>query len=100
MLGYQVLTANNGAEAVAICAQRAASLKLVITDMMMPIMDGPATTRALRMLSPSLKIIASSGMDAGTGEADFQKLCVNAFLQKPFSAETLARTVHQVLGEA
>src|SRR5262249_28590528 len=54
--GYQVLTAGDGTEALALFAQRSGEVRCVITDMMMPFMDGPATIRALRKLAPDLKI--------------------------------------------
>ena len=50
--GYRVLTATDGAEAVAIYAQHKNEIAVVLTDMMMPIMDGPATIRALMRINP------------------------------------------------
>lgn len=96
-LGYRVLTAEDGAEAVALGIQQITDLKLLITDMMMPIMDGAATIRALRRLAPGLKVIAMSGLDSTDQERDPSKTGANAFLSKPFTAETLARTAHQLL---
>lgn len=98
MCGYRVLTANHGAEAVAICAQQERELKLLVTDMMMPIMDGLATVRAIRLLAPTVRIIAASGLGSETKECDPEKLGVDAFLKKPFTAETLLRTVAETLG--
>ena len=62
--GYRVLTATDGAEAVAIYAQHRHEIAVVLTDMMMPIMDGPATIRALTQINPAIKIIAASGLNA------------------------------------
>lgn len=97
MCGYQVLTASDGAAAIAVAAEHRDIVKLLITDMMMPIMDGPATIAALRHLIPGVKIIASSGLGSEIKESNPQKLGVNAFLRKPFTAETLAQTVCEVL---
>jgi two-component system cell cycle sensor histidine kinase/response regulator CckA len=91
--GYQVLTASDGAEAVALFAQNMNDVDCVITDMMMPFMDGPTTIRALRKLKPSLKIIAASGLKANGKDAEAEHLGVTSFLQKPYTAETLLRTL-------
>jgi PAS domain S-box-containing protein len=64
--GYSVLTANDGTEAVVIFAQNKEQIKVVLTDMMMPFMDGTATIRALRKIDPQVKIIASSGLTDST----------------------------------
>jgi CheY-like chemotaxis protein len=54
---------------------------------------------ALRVLAPNVKIIAASGLGSGVRETDPQKLGVDAFLRKPFTAETLLRTVGEMLGK-
>lgn len=59
--GYQVLLAEHGAEAVSVYANHLGKVSLVITDMAMPIMDGPSTIAALRAMDPNVKIIGSSG---------------------------------------
>ena len=60
--GYQVLTAADGTEALALFAQHRDKVAVVITDTMMPFMDGVATIRALKKLRPNLKIISASGL--------------------------------------
>ena len=62
MFGYRVVTANNGAEAVSCYAQQKDEIALVLLDMMMPVMDGPATIQALAQINPEIKIIAASGL--------------------------------------
>jgi CheY-like chemotaxis protein len=62
--GYRVLTATDGADAVAVYAQHKNEIAVVLTDMMMPVMDGPATIRALMRINPAIKIIAASGLNA------------------------------------
>ena len=62
--GYRVLTATDGAEALALYAQKRDEIAVVLTDMMMPILDGLATIRALLRINPKIKIIAASGLDA------------------------------------
>ncbi len=59
--GYRVLTATDGADAVAVYARNMNEIAVVLTDMMMPVMDGPATIHALMRLNPAVKIVAASG---------------------------------------
>ncbi|MFA6545008.1 MAG: PAS domain S-box protein, partial [Limisphaerales bacterium] len=97
--GYRVVTANDGAQAVGVCAQHLTSLQLLITDMDMPFMDGKKTIRAIRTLLPRLPVIASSGSDAESNPAVLKELDVQAFLRKPFSTDDLIRMVHETLRE-
>ena len=89
--GYQVLTASDGGEAVAIFAEHKGEIDLVVTDMMMPVLDGMATIRELRRLDPNVRIIAASGLSEN--EVMTRGFDDATFLLKPFSTETLLRTV-------
>ena len=60
--GYNVLTANDGADAVALYAQNKDKINVILMDMMMPVMDGHASIRAIRRINPGIKIIAVSGL--------------------------------------
>lgn len=91
--GYKTLTASDGTEALAIYAQNSTDIKIILTDMAMPFMDGTATIRALRKLNPDLPIIAASGLPP----ADVNSLNVNAFLSKPYTAEKLLTTLSKIL---
>jgi CheY-like chemotaxis protein len=97
--GYRVMVAGDGAEAMAVFAAHRDEVKVVITDMMMPYMDGPATIRALRRLDQKVKIIATSGLKAEDKIADAAQLGVKTFLPKPYTAEKLLKTVDAVLKE-
>ena len=98
--GYQALLAKDGTEAVVHYAERGAEIRVVLTDMMMPFMDGPATIRALRKIDPNVKIIATSGLVRNEQANEVAGLSVNAFLAKPYTAETLLVTLQNVLGTA
>ncbi|VVB84741.1 Chemotaxis protein CheY [uncultured archaeon] len=94
--GYSVLTACNGMEAIALYKQNREEIKLVLMDMMMPVMDGLAGIQELRKINPELKIIAASGLtekDKLTKAAGM----MNAFLTKPYTTGKLLRTIHEVL---
>ena len=93
--GYQVLTASDGSEAVAIFAEHKGKIDLVVTDMMMPVLDGAATIRELRRLDPNVRIIAASGLSEN--EVMTRGFDNATFLLKPFSTETLLRTVDDKL---
>ena len=97
--GYRVATASDGSEAVALYAQHQEEIQAVITDMAMPIMDGLATIRALQRIQPAVRVIAVSGMAWDKPVAEAIGNSVKAFLQKPFTAETLLRNVAEVLRE-
>ncbi|MBI4026390.1 MAG: response regulator, partial [Verrucomicrobia bacterium] len=98
--GYRVITAGDGAEAVALYVQNRKDIHVAIVDMVMPFMDGAAAIRALRKLNPEIKIIAISGLMSNIKGLDLSRggeLGVQAFVRKPFSAEQLLKTLHQVL---
>jgi CheY-like chemotaxis protein len=97
--GYRVLTAANGAAAVAAYAKRQDEIAVVLTDMMMPIMDGPATIHALLQINPTVKIMAASGLDTNGGEAKIAGVGIKYFLTKPYTAGTLLKSIRAILDE-
>ncbi len=97
--GYRVLCAANGAEAVALYAQHRASIAVVLTDMMMPVMDGPATIVALQAINPQVKIIGSSGLVANDGRSRDSAVGLRYFVPKPYTAERLLNVLRQILTE-
>jgi hypothetical protein len=99
LFGYRALTADNGATALGIFAGHKDEISVVITDMMMPVMDGRVTIRALQKLNPQVRIIASSGLTDSIDAADLDRLGVKTFLIKPYDAKTLLKTVAQALGQ-
>lgn len=97
LFGYRVVTARNGAEAVAIYAAKLQHIALVLTDMMMPTMDGLATIHALREINPDVRIIGTSGLELPANIAKAVGTSVCDFLLKPYSAQTLVQHVRQML---
>jgi CheY-like chemotaxis protein len=67
--------------------------------MMMPVMDGPVTIRALQKLNPQVRIIASSGLTDSIDAANLKQLGVKSFLIKPYDAKTLLKTVAEALSQ-
>jgi DNA-binding NtrC family response regulator len=98
-LGHQVTVADDGQKGLAV--HKATPADLVITDLIMPGMEGIETIMELRRRSPALKIIAMSGGGRGKG-TDYlmmaQKFGVHGTLNKPFTLEALTGLVTEVLG--
>ena len=97
--GYRVLTATNGSEAVALYKRNPELISVVVTDMSMPVMNGPSTIRALKAINPAVKIIGASGLKPSTMDASGADLEIRDFLNKPYTAETLLKTLSTVLDE-
>ncbi len=94
---YCVLTASDGLAALALFAQHKDEINVVVTDMMMPFMNGAETIQALKKIKPGICIIAVSGITiADKLDADTAAQ-VNAFLAKPFTAKKLLETIAGVL---
>jgi CheY-like chemotaxis protein len=93
--GFRILTAANGAEALAVLSQRGAEVRVVLTDISMPVMDGNEFLAALRARRPDLPVILMSGsLEAITGPAPAG---VSGFLNKPFRLEELLAVIAQAL---
>jgi len=97
-MGYKILTASGGKEALDLFKKHGATIKAVLTDLAMPAMDGVALTRALREMNPSVAVIASTGQASELRYKELQNLNVCSFLSKPYSAQQLLAIVHQALG--
>jgi PAS domain S-box-containing protein len=97
--GYRVLTASDGAEALALYAQHQEEIALVVTDMRMPVLAGSPMIQALLRINPALKIIAASGLDASGNIPPYSGPGVKTFLLKPYTAETLLKAIRAVLDE-
>lgn len=95
--GYRVLLAGHGAEAVAIYARRQAEIAVVLTDMSMPVMDGPALVHSLRSINPKVAVIGSSGLTSQESAARAAGEGLRHFIPKPYAAETLLAVLHEVL---
>jgi len=95
--GYRSLTATDGAEGLAIFAQKKDEIAAVLTDISMPLMDGPAMVRALRKIGANTRVIAMSGLMNPQQISQLEDLSVDEFLAKPFNAEKLLSTLSEVL---
>jgi signal transduction histidine kinase/ActR/RegA family two-component response regulator len=98
--GYEMLVASDGPEALALVERRGRPVDLLIADVVMPLMGGPALAKRMLARQPSLKVIFVSGY-ADEAIGDRRMLEAGAsFLQKPFTLDELLRKVRGVLDEA
>jgi PAS domain S-box-containing protein len=97
--GYRVMTADDGAQAIGLYALHRDEIAVVVTDMMMPVMDGPALIAALRRIPPTVRIIAASGLNANGNVARAASAGVKHFLPKPYSAGAILSLIKKVLAE-
>jgi two-component system, cell cycle sensor histidine kinase and response regulator CckA len=96
-LGYQVLTAPNGKEAIKLFERHKDHIVLVILDMIMPVMGGSETFDKLKSLHPTLKVLLSSGYAVDGQASDILKRGCNGFIQKPFNLEQLSIKISEAL---
>jgi CheY-like chemotaxis protein len=87
--GYRVLAAADGTEAVSIYAQRSTEIRAVLTDIMMPVVDGVALCRVLRKMNPEVCLIVATGYADESRAQELRSLNVRDVLSKPFSTGTL-----------
>ncbi len=97
--GYRVMSAQNGAEAVAIYAEKKNEISVVLTDMMMPIMDGANLIGALLQINPDVKIIAASGLLLNFDTNKYRESGISHLLAKPYNTELLLNTIRKTLEE-
>jgi PAS domain S-box-containing protein len=95
--GYKVLTARDGTEAVTIFAGRADEIQLLVTDLMMPYMDGAATIRAVRKIAPRVNCLVATGAVEKANLAGLPAGETLRVLRKPFTTHELLEAVHAAL---
>jgi PAS domain S-box-containing protein len=94
--GYRVLTAKDGAEALAMFTTRSTEISIVVTDMNMPNLDGAALANVVHQLNPAIKVLGMSGMDSGARNSQMQRF-EGAFMPKPFKTEDLLQAIYGLL---
>jgi CheY-like chemotaxis protein len=96
-LGYGVIVAASGAEAVDIIDRDGSNVNMVILDMIMPGMDGNQTFDRLREMRPDLPVLLSSGYAIDGQAIEIMHKGCNGFIQKPFSISELSQKIRDVL---
>jgi CheY-like chemotaxis protein len=95
--GFETVTATSGADALALFDQHAGSIDLVITDLMMPDMDGKDLSAELLRRKPSLRILVSTGYSAPSDLNDIQSLGIKGVVTKPYQSDQLLAMVDLAL---
>jgi two-component system, cell cycle sensor histidine kinase and response regulator CckA len=98
-LGYDVLTAKGGREAVELIQNRGEEIHLVVLDMIMPGMDGGTTFDRIRGLRPGLPVVLSSGYAINGQAGEIMRRGCNGFIHKPFSLSDLSQKLRQILAD-
>ena len=94
---YQVLTARDGLEAIALYELHQDRIRVVLIDLMMPDLDGLTVSSKLRQINPQVKIIALSGLVDEDQVTKLEAAGINAFLPKPYSFEEFLNTLAAVI---
>jgi len=97
MRGYTVLEANGGERALEIVHQNKGRISLLVTDVIMPGMDGPTLAKRVKEICPDLKVIFISGYAEDAFKRADEKTESIHFLPKPFTLKQLAAKVKDVL---
>lgn len=96
--GYDVVTADNGLEALAVYEKQGAQIRAVILDSSMPKLSGPETLTALRKRNPEVRVILSSGLFDGSRIDEIPEGPTIRLLAKPYSVAELSKTLSELLG--
>jgi CheY-like chemotaxis protein len=97
-LGYEVIDARDGLEAVEIFRSRSAEIDLVILDLVMPRLTGEAALEQIRRIAPAVPAILVSGYDESGRIREIVDAGFGGFLQKPFRRQDLGKKMRELLG--
>lgn len=96
-LGYTVITATCGREAIQKYRQQEDDIDLILLDMIMPEMTGAQTFDQLKAINPEIRVLLVSGYSADGQAADILGRGCLGFIQKPFRTDTLSRKIQEAL---
>jgi len=96
-LGYRVLTATTGKEAVEVFRANQRSIDLVILDMIMPDLSGGRTYDAIREVNPAAKVLLASGYALDGEASSIMARGCSGFIQKPYSVRAVSHKIREIL---
>ena len=96
-LGYTVVTAKNGQEAVDFHTNNPGGVNLVLLDMIMPGLEAGDTFDRLKAINPAIKVILSSGYSLDQKATEILNRGCNGFIQKPFNMKSLQEKIDEVI---
>ncbi len=97
-IGFQVLTANHGKEAVEVYRNNLEKIDIVLLDMIMPGIGGGEVYDRLKEINPEVKVLLSSGYSINNQAAEILKRGCNGFIQKPFNMKALSGKIREIIG--
>ena len=98
-LGYKVLTAGSGREAIETYEKNKEKIDIVLLDMIMPDMSGGETYDSLKEVDPDIKVLLSSGYSLEGRATEILDRGCNGFIQKPFKMKELSRKLREILDD-
>ena len=98
-LGYEVLTARHGKEAIEVYQQNRQKVAMVILDLIMPVMGGGETYDRLKEMDPNVKVLLSSGYSLGGQATEILNRGCDGFIQKPFNLKDLSEKLRQIISK-
>lgn len=98
-LGYEVLVAGGGHEALDIYRQRQDEISIVLLDMVMPGMGGEETYEKMKKINPDVTVLLSSGYSLDGQAAEIMRRGCNGFIQKPFTLKSLSQKIKEILNQ-
>jgi CheY-like chemotaxis protein len=98
--GYRVIEAQDGAEGVALYMRHRNEIRVVLSDMDMPVMNGEAMIRSLETINPEVRVISASGFVADRATSPAPRPGIRVSLPKPYTASELLRTVRSMIAVA
>jgi two-component system, cell cycle sensor histidine kinase and response regulator CckA len=98
-LGYKVLTARSGKEAIEIYEKNKEQIDIVLLDMIMPDMSGSDTYERMKAIDPDIKVLLSSGYSINGQATEIMDRGCNGFIQKPFKMKELSQKLREILDD-
>jgi len=97
LLGYKVLLASSGQEALEVYAEKCSRIDMVILDMIMPGMDGREIYQRLKKINPESKVLLSSGYSINGQATEIIEMGCDGFIQKPYNMGALSAKIREIL---
>jgi PAS domain S-box-containing protein len=96
-MGYRIIAARSGGEALALYRDNPDGIDLVVLDLVMPGMGGSETFDLLRQVNPEVKVLLASGFSIDSQATGLMDRGCNGFIQKPYNLEGLSRKIDEIL---
>jgi len=97
LLGYSVLTANNGEEGIRVFKEHQEEIRAIILDMAMPVMTGDEAYKRLKKIDSQVKVLVATGFTNDQRVRKTMDAGANGFMKKPYSINILSRKLHEII---